>query len=37
MLIVHDHILLVGDVVSVQRSNGDALLYHARKYGSVRT
>ncbi len=35
MVTVHDHLLLIGDVVNVRHSNGDALLYHARKYGSV--
>lgn len=33
---VHDHFLMVGDVLGVQRSARDALLYHDRKYGSVR-
>lgn len=32
---VHDCLLLIGDVVSARHSSGDAVLCHARKYGSV--
>lgn len=33
---VHDHFLLVGDVLGVQRSDTDPLLYYNRQYTSVR-